>query len=70
MTLMDGRNKANIVHYSIFKSKRVTRSVLAAELFAVVYAFYFASTVRFAVNDIMGRQVPLSIYTDSKKPVR
>lgn len=62
VTLMDGHNKANIVHYS----KRITRSVLAAELFAVVNAFDFSSALRLAVNEMLGREFPLSLYTDSK----
>lgn len=66
VTLMDAHYSANIVHYSSFKSKRITRSVLAAELFAVVYAFDYESTVRLAVNGIMGKDIPLVIYTDAK----
>lgn len=62
---MDAHNSANIIHCSSFKSKRITRSVLAAELFAVVHAFDYASTVRPAVNEIMEKVVLLNIYTGS-----
>ena len=39
VTLMYKHGYANIIHYGSLKSKRVTRSVLAAELFAMVYGF-------------------------------
>lgn len=64
--LADKHGNANIVHYSSFKSKRVTRSVLAAELFAVVHAFDYASTLRNSVSDMLGRQIAMTVYTDSK----
>ena len=32
-------NKANIVHWSLIKCKRVTRSVLALELYTIAYGF-------------------------------
>lgn len=63
---MDVHNCANIVHYSSCKSKRITRSSLAAELFAVVHTLDYSSTVRLAVNEIMRGDVSLVIYTDSK----
>lgn len=66
IALADKTNAANILHYSSFKSKRVTRSFLSAELFALAHAFDIASTMRLTVNDMFGRRVPLTTYTDSK----
>lgn len=66
VTLMDARNSDNIIHYSSFKSKRITCSVLAADLFSLVHVFGYAFTVRLAVNEIMRTSSPLLIYTDSK----
>lgn len=66
IALTDSSRNANIIHYTSVKSKRVTRSVLAAELFAAVNAFDCASTLRVTLNDIFGLVVPLVIYTDSK----
>lgn len=65
MTLMDGQCKANIVHYGSTKLKFITRSVLAAELFALVHWFDVSSTIRLAVNDLFDIIIPLHIYTDS-----
>lgn len=64
--LTNSSRKANIIHYTSLKSKRVTWSVLAAELFTAVDAFDCASTLRVTLNDILGLVVPLVIYTDSK----
>lgn len=63
--LADNHNKANIVQYSSFKSKRVTRSVLSAKLFAVVHAFDIASTLRKTIIDMFGRLIPMTIFVDS-----
>lgn len=64
--LWDKNKEANIVHYSSFKAKRVDRSVLAAELFALVHAVDFASTFRRTTYDMFGRQVPMTVYTVSE----
>lgn len=66
MVLMDDKNNANNVHYGSTKSKRITRSVLAAELFAMVQGFDVCSTIRIAINEMFDRSVPLNIYTDSR----
>lgn len=65
-TLADKQNKANIIHYHSVKARRVTRSVLAAELFACVNSFDHSSTLRVTLNDMFGRPVPLVVCTDSK----
>lgn len=46
-------NKADIVHSSSSKTKRVTRSVKTAELFAVAHAIDFASTMRTTISSMM-----------------
>lgn len=46
IVLADGNNKANILHWSSVKCKRVTRSVLASELYAMVHAFDISSSLR------------------------
>lgn len=66
IALADARGNANVIHYSSFKSKRVTRSVLAAELFAAIHAFDISSTLRLSLNDLFGYAVPLILYTASK----
>lgn len=66
ITLAGSHGNANVLHYTSVKSKRITRSVLAAELFAAVNAFDYASTLRVTINEVFGRFVPLVLYTDSK----
>lgn len=50
----DKTNSANIIHYRSFNAKRVTRSVLNAELFSLVHAFDFASTLRMTLIGMFG----------------
>lgn len=66
IVLMDKHNRMNVVHYGSSKSKRVTRSVLAAELFSLVHGFDVASVLRLALNDMLDRIIPLHVYTDSR----
>lgn len=66
ITVMDKNGYANVVHYGSLKSKRVTRSVLAAELFAMVHGFDISSTIRLAFNSMLDKVIPLHVYTDSR----
>lgn len=66
VTIMGIHGKANVIHYGSLKYKRVTRSVLAAELFAMVHGFDVASTIRLTLNAMMDRVIPLNVYTDSR----
>lgn len=56
----------NILHYSSTKSRRVTRSVLATELFAYDGGFDYWSMIRDAYSDIYGFTVTLDIWVDAK----
>lgn len=62
---MDGDGSSNNVHYSSKKSRRVTKSVLAAELFAMTHRFDVASTILLFMNDISGKIIWMKFYTDS-----
>ena len=66
LTLMDKDGKANVIHYSSTKSRRVARSVLSAELLAMMHDFDITSTISLSVQEIYGRNIPVRIYTDSK----
>ena len=46
LVLADITNKANIVYWSSIKYKRVTRSVLALELYAIAYGFNIRATLK------------------------
>lgn len=66
MVLMEKHNNISVVYSGSLKSRRIIRSVLGAERFAMVDGFDVASTIRLTVNDILGRIVPLHVYTDSR----
>ena len=66
-------HKANILHYGSQKAKRVTRSVLAAELYAMTLGFDIAYTIKAAMDEIkaamdemMEKPLPLAVMTDSR----
>lgn len=65
IVIEDARENANFFHYTSVKSKRVTKSVLAAEYFAAVHAFDFASALRTTLVGFFSRVVPSVLYTDS-----
>ncbi|KAI0998841.1 hypothetical protein K3495_g9356 [Podosphaera aphanis] len=64
IVLTDYRN-CNIIHWSSTKCKRVTRSVLASELYAMVAGFDAACVVKHTVDSIMKRKIPLVVCIDS-----
>ena len=66
MAITDDDRNSNIIHHTSVKSERVTRSMLGAELFAVVHAFDYGSTLRLTLNKMFGRTISLVLYTDSK----
>ncbi len=58
--------RANIVHWSSIKCKRVTRSVLAAELYALAHDFDLDAALKATLSAILDRLVSLILCTDSK----
>jgi hypothetical protein len=71
IVLADGDNNANIVHWSSIKCKRVTRSVLASELYALTYGFDIAAVIKATLTKILKPRknkdtIPLVICIDSK----
>lgn len=65
--LSDAINKANIIHCSI-KYKRVTRSVLAAELYRVAYGFVIGAVIKVILGKILESVVSLILCTNLKSP--
>jgi len=61
-----GLHKANIIHWSSIKCKRVTRSVLASELYAMAHGFDIAAVLKSTIEKILRKSVPLTLCTDSK----
>lgn len=68
--LMDSQDRANILHWSSIKCKRVTRSVLASELYAMAHGFDMGAVIKTTIEamNILPNQTPLPlvICTDSK----
>ena len=66
ITLVDSDNKANIIHWSSIKCKRITRSVLASELYAKVHGFDVGAVLKSTMECVLAQSVPMIFCTDSK----
>ena len=66
IVLADKDQNANILHWSSTKCKRITRSVLASELYAMVNGFDMAASLKATIEGILHAPVPLITCTDSK----
>lgn len=64
--LADSTNKANIIHWSFIKCKRVTRSVLAAELYGMAHGFDLGTVIKATLSRLLQCNIPLILCTDSK----
>jgi hypothetical protein len=65
VVLADAANRANIIHWSSTKCKRVTRSVLASELYAMTAGFDTGAVLKATTEQLLGINLPLIISTDS-----
>ena len=66
LALVDATDKANIVHWSSVKCKRVTRSVLASELYAMAHGFDIGAAVKSTIERLLQIELPLVLCTDSR----
>jgi hypothetical protein len=66
IVLANASGKANIIHWSSTKCKRVTRSVLAAELYGMAHGFNIAAAVKSTIDKMLSITIPLILCTDSK----
>ena len=66
VVLKDKHYQSNIIHFTSYKSRRVVRSILGGEVYAFSDAFDWAFTFRHDLEKLMGRKVPLSMFTDSR----
>lgn len=64
--LADASNTANIIHWSSVKCKRVTRSVLAGELYGMAHGFDLGAVLKATISKILQKDIPLILCTDSK----
>ena len=63
--LCDASGKANVLHFTSYKSKRVVRSVMGGECYAFADGFDYGFTLRHDLQNILQRKIPLLLYTDS-----
>ena len=66
IVMADSNNQANIVHWSLVKCKRITRSVLASELYVMTHRFDIGTAIKSTVDRILEINLPLVLCTDSK----
>jgi hypothetical protein len=66
IVMTDATKKANIIHWSSIKCKRVTRSVLASELYGTAHGFDIGVAIKSTVDKILQINLPLVLCTDSK----
>ena len=66
LVLADGTGHANIIHWSSTKCKRVTRSVLASELYGMAHGFNIGALVKSIINKVLEMELLLVVYTNLK----
>lgn len=64
--LADVTNKVNIIHQLLIKCKQIMRSVLAVELYRMVYRFNIAAVIKAMLGKILEFAILLILYIDSK----
>ncbi|EED20884.1 hypothetical protein TSTA_081170 [Talaromyces stipitatus ATCC 10500] len=68
IVLADAQNNANIVHWSSTKCKRITRSVLASEMYGMANGFNAAAAIKLTLTQLLHltEPLPLVLCTNSK----
>jgi hypothetical protein len=66
LVLADAKGRANILHWSSIKCQRVTRSVLASELYGMTHGFDMGASVKSTIERILRISLPLILCTDSQ----
>jgi hypothetical protein len=66
LVLADGTRHTNIIYWFSTKYKRVTRSILASELYSIAYSFNINALVKSIINRVLEIELLLVVYTDSK----
>ena len=64
--LMDAQNTAAIIHYSSWKSRRVVRSPLAAEVYALSAGHDYCTALSHDLAIMLETTLPIYLMTDSK----
>ena len=65
---MDAINNANIIYWSSIKYKYITQSVLALELYIIIYRFNTAAAIKLIIIELLylPKLLPLTICTNLK----
>ena len=63
---VDATGRCNLLHWSSRKCRRVVKSTFAAELFALVQGYDNGMALKHSISAILGRDVQIAIYIDSK----
>ena len=64
--LSDASESCSVLQFSSHKSRRVTRSTMAAETFAFAHAFDSGYTLKAGLERILGKTIPILMLTDSQ----
>lgn len=64
--MADNVRCANIVHYVSNRCHRLTRSVMAAEGYVLIYAVDVGALIRDVLNEHLGRDIDMESYVDSR----
>eukprot|EP00168_Porphyra_purpurea_P016741 TRINITY_DN552_c0_g1_i1.p1 TRINITY_DN552_c0_g1~~TRINITY_DN552_c0_g1_i1.p1 ORF type:complete len:862 (-),score=144.43 TRINITY_DN552_c0_g1_i1:471-2858(-) len=65
--LCDASGRAHVLSFRSKKSRRVVQSIMAGEVYAFSAAFDEAYTLRYDLEQLYGRPIPISVFTDSKQ---
>lgn len=66
--LADANDNWNFVHFGSYKGKRITRAIIAGEIYAFSTAFDFDFILKHDLKVIIGKDVPIHMLSDSKSP--
>lgn len=64
--LVDKHGNMNIINFGSSRCKRVTRSVMAAEIHALIYGFDHTFVLQHTLGEIYGKCIPIEGFVDSK----
>lgn len=65
--LCDEANNCHVLDFSSKKSKRIVRSIMGGEVCAFVDAFDYAFMMMKDLNTMLGKVIPIFMFTDSKQ---
>lgn len=64
--LVDSNNKTNFVHWLAIQYKKMTKSVLTFELYAILHEFDIGVVLKLIMKCVLVQFMPMIFYTDSK----